>query len=307
MDLESLLPLLPLIILGGVTAFLFIIVLIQNVFMGPEGRFHLGRGISGKGIDLLCWDPMSKGVKSSAIRWDGKYWRNSGKKKEGIWLRLQTLVNPISDAEKQFNDAINSSNHWAGCRRPVLLADEELCITLNFETAGMVTKSKERRLFSDPEVERVKRELQDAIDSEEPNGRVDELTKQLHEARKKAQKTEAPKLNDDEIVARLKDMRDVGIETLHIVQPINPGDIETFIQGASPMEMEDTYESGKSEGILLMTQPKPVGAGFGKWLGVIILVAIVIVAGLGIMWLIQSGTLQKLMPKAVMWLVNRLG
>ena len=289
MNLQDVLNIWPLVITVAVIILLTLFILLTFFWMGPEGRYHWSRGKSGGGIDLLSYDPMSKTVSPAKMRWDGKNWRSGEKGEVGIWLRLQTLANPKTSPEKQFNDALSMSTHWGGCHRPLLLATDEAGITLNFQTAATITKSGEA--LSDTHVNELRAQIDAATDAGD-NKRVDELTVTLHEAEKSLK----GKADPSELLKTLQDMGGAGITMLRVIQPINPSDLETYIQSASPMELDDAHEAGKAEGIKLMTQPPKPGLGLGglwKW---IIVAGIVIILGVGVFWLINSGTLQKILP-----------
>ena len=306
---DSLGGLIPIIIAAGLIVMFAGLFVLTIVLMGPEGRFHLNRGLSGRGIDLLSYNPMTKGVESRNIRWDGQFWRAGKKGAHGIWLRLQTLTNPKDAESKQFNDAVTASTRWEGCKRAVLLASEEMCITLNMESAALITKSKEHSgILSrikpgkgsneqsevDDEVGRIKEALNQAIEDEDKN-EVDKLTKELFEAQAAAKARAMSPDIEDGLVALLKTMKGVGIQSLHILQPIDIADLVTFLQSASPLEMDETYESGKTAGIKLTTNPQKPGKPM-NWIVLAILALVLVGGGLGIYYLISSGTLQNILP-----------
>lgn len=126
------------IILGGVAFFSIILLIVFLFVMGQEGRYHLKRGFSPRGIDLLTYDRMSNSLSPKTIKRSSNFWVDGNK---GVYYPLNTIKNP-SDAQKTLNTALSKTPHWKGNRRAILLAVEELCFTFTPEFIDLLAEAR---------------------------------------------------------------------------------------------------------------------------------------------------------------------
>ena len=126
------------LLLGGTNVILLVLLVLTYAFMGREGRYHLKRGFSRGGVDLLCYDRFSNSFTPRVLNKKGTYW-TSGRK--DIYLSLEAIKNPDVDQEK-YNQAISKTPHWSGNRRSVLLGLEQLCFVFTPDFLSLLQAAK---------------------------------------------------------------------------------------------------------------------------------------------------------------------
>jgi len=244
-------------IMGGVIFLGFIILLVVLLIMGSEGRYHLKRGFSKKGVDLLNYDRTSNALISKTLRFNGKYWSDN---KGGIYETIDTIKNP-DESQKVFNEAIGRTPHWEGNRRPVLFAVEELFFTFTPDFLDLIQKATPKEEGNDPTnpvlIEDNETKVKNPTDTEKKE--VDEFST----------------LNW--LKTRFKD----NVKAIHVLKPIAMNIITEHIDGATPYVLRKSHDEGEDSGILKMTKPKKgmelgtkgkIAIGAGAILMIIILI-----------------------------------
>lgn len=126
-------------LLGGTSILLLILLVLTYIFMGSEGRYHLKRGFSRGGVDLLSYDRFNNSLTPKSLKKEGTYW-TSGRK--DIYLSLEAIKNPNIGQEK-YNQAISGTPHWSGNRRSVLLALDQLCFVFTPDFLSLLKAAKD--------------------------------------------------------------------------------------------------------------------------------------------------------------------
>lgn len=125
-------------LLGGTNVLFLVLLVLTYLFMGREGRYHLKRGFSRGGVDLLSYDRFSNSFTPKTLKKEGTYW-TSGRK--DIYLSLEAIKNPDVNQEK-YNQAISKTPHWSGNRRSVLLALDQLCFVFTPDFLSLLKSAK---------------------------------------------------------------------------------------------------------------------------------------------------------------------
>ena len=241
-----------LVILVTGTGFVLTLVIFVLVFiMGAEGRYHLKRGFSGKGIDLLTYDRMTNSLSPRTIKYDGKYWTHG---KDALYDSIDAIRNP-SKAEEIFNNAIANTPNWKGNRRPVLFAVEELCWVFTPDFLELLERSAIKTTFN-----------------------TDNILSRARDSNPEPQIEQKKDLVVDWLKKRFKD----NIKTIHLLNPIDPKIILDHIDGATPYALRRAHDEGEDAGILKMTKPKKgiqlgTGAKIAVGAGAIFMIIILIV------------------------------
>lgn len=254
------------IIMGGVIFLGFTILIVVLLIMGSEGRYHLKRGFSKKGVDLLNYNRTSNALVSKTLRFNGKYWSDN---KGGIYETIDTIKNP-DDAQKVFNEAIGRTPHWEGNRRPVLFAVDELFFTFTPDFLDLIQKAtpKAEAIFD--------------IESLKGHNPTDPALIEIYETKKDNPTDTEPKEVDEVSILNWLKMRfKDNVKTIHFLKPIAMNIITEHIDGATPYALRKSHDEGEDSGILKMTKPRKgvelgtkgkIAIGAGAILMVIVLI-----------------------------------
>jgi len=256
-------------IMGGVIFLGFIILIVVLLIMGSEGRYHLKRGFSKKGVDLLNYNRTSNALVSKTLRFNGKYWSDD---KGGIYETIDTIKNP-DESQKVFNEAIGRTPHWEGNRRPVLFAVEELFFTFTPDFLDLIQKATPKR--------DVHNNLFDIESLRENNPTNPGLIEGYETKVTNPTDTEAKDVDEGSILNWLKMRFKDNVKAIHFLKPIGMNIITEHIDGATPYALRKSHDEGEDSGILKMTKPKKgielgtkgkIAIGAGAILMVIILI-----------------------------------
>lgn len=258
-------------IMGGVIFLGFIILIVVLLIMGTEGRYHLKRGFSKRGVDLLNYDRTSNALVSKTLRFNGKYWSDN---KGGIYETIDTIKNP-DEAQKVFNESIGRTPHWEGNRRPVLFAVEELFFTFTPDFLDLIQKAIPKAqnpgsLFNMESLKEIANPTHLGETLEISGQKLNNPTS-----------TESKDVDERSILNWLKTRFKDNVKSIHFLKPIGMNIIMEHIDGATPYALRKSHDEGEESGILKMTKPKKgmelgtkgkIAIGAGAILMVIILV-----------------------------------
>jgi len=176
------------------------------LFMKDEGRFFFKRNFDKKGIDVIRHEPGSNRLRLITVKWNGKYFQH---KKEMLMFGIETLINPITDSQKYFNEVIGRMCTWADSKRPVLIATDVMSHLIPPDLLALVIKTKKNDQYAqaDSFVEKIKKKLT------------------------KVNPEEGPEPPDPEIVTYLETMK--------------PNDLSEFMEDISARDAYEVYETGK--------------------------------------------------------------
>lgn len=107
---------------AGAVAILFLLITgYLWIAARKEGRYMIGKGFGGKGLDLLRHQPMSNKISLVNITWAGRLWKMG---KEGLLFGMDKIASPSTEADAAYNQAIDGTSTWSGCGRPVVIATD---------------------------------------------------------------------------------------------------------------------------------------------------------------------------------------
>jgi len=109
------------------------------MFMKDEGRFFFKRNWDKTGIDVIRHEPGSNRLRLITVKWNGKYFQH---KKEMLMFGIETVINPITDSQKYFNQVIGRMCTWADSKRPVLIATDVMSHLIPPDLLALVAKTK---------------------------------------------------------------------------------------------------------------------------------------------------------------------
>ncbi len=221
--------------------------------MGPEGRYHLKRGFSKKGVDLLLYNPMSNDFEPKTIKYNGKFWEFG---KEAIFFGLESIKNPATITEEQYNEAISKTPHWKGSRRPVLIATTELFYTFTPEFISFLSKA-------------VKTRMVDVIPDIEGSDKKWKYTNQNTQPSKKAL--------DAGLMHSLLELAKRGYGKVNVLAVSNIETVLKHIDGTTAWYIRESFDMGEDSGIQLMTRPKkPIIKPITIIIGAAVIIAIML-------------------------------
>jgi len=218
-------------------AFISLIVnVLTFILMGAEGRYHLKRGFSKKGVDLLLYNKMSNSFEQKTIKFNGKFWEFG---KEAIFFGLEALKNPENDTEESYNEAISKTPHWKYNRRPVLIATTELFYAFTPDFISFLSKGLRSSTPSD---------FEDWPDIETGKSYRKITNNPSH----------IKKDNDKgiEIYKRLLDLAKRGYGKAFVIATANIQSVLEHIDGTTAWYIREAFDMGEDSGIQLMTRPK---------------------------------------------------
>jgi hypothetical protein len=278
---ELLLPFIPWFIIVA----LILAMLVAFWMLGAEGRFFLSRAFFNPGgIDLAEYNPLTGTVELSVIKWDGEHWlRGKKQHQDGIWFGFKNLTTPLEgDDDKtkmnQINEAMASKSTWKGCRRPVLLNNQAMNFIFTPKMAAEFTRASKEAGLGAKEAKTAAQHIQSIFDSA-------------------FTKTEAELAATPETLAAFKYLRGfhkAGVKSLNVEEPIDATTIQKYLKGQTARQVNDVRDEGITIGQLNMSRPK--GKPFKMpWVIIIIGIIALVVIG-GVLYLIQSGALNNLIP-----------
>ena len=265
---------------------MFLAVAAMLFLMGPEGRFFLSRAIWNQGgVDLLEANPLTGNLELSVVKWSGQNWlRGKGRESDGIWFGFRNLAakDEDNDSEKankqQLNEAMSSKSTWKGCHRSVLINNQSLNLIftpqLNAEFSRSAKELGMKREDMKNAVDAFRRIFAGSFDKAEEELKGDPQTLFAFQ--------------------RLRKLYNAGVGGVHVVERIDPSDISKFMKGQTAKQVNDVRDEGITIGQLKMTRPKGKPFHF-PWLIVGLLIVAVLVIG-GVLYLIQSGALNNIIP-----------
>jgi len=116
------------------------------MFMKDEGRFFFKRNWDKTGIDVIRHEPGSNRLRLITVKWNGKYFQH---KKEMLMFGIETLIDPITDSQKYFNEVIGRMCTWADSKRPVLIATDVMSHLIPPDLLALVAKTKKNVLYEE--------------------------------------------------------------------------------------------------------------------------------------------------------------
>ena len=126
------------VVFGAFTFILLFAIIALWVFMKPEGRFFFRQTFGGGGLDCIRHEPVSNQLVLDSVKWNGETFQN----KQGIYYPLRQLLNPRSESQKFYNNAISTAARWKGSKRPVILTTDLMSFAVSAEFYAAVEKAK---------------------------------------------------------------------------------------------------------------------------------------------------------------------
>lgn len=262
-------------------AVVFTLFLVGGLYfsMGKEGRFHMGRFFRRGGIDLLKYMPLSKQLTTTKIKWDGKYWVEG---KDAIMNGIE-LEKDTSPTAEQYNQAITASGRWAGSKRPVLMATEEMFFVFSHGFLEMLGKASRFQKYVTRNKDKPNPK-QAAIAERENECKtfLDEI-----EAIKKEVNASEKYKNAKGFVDNLLSQVQAGYTGVKIQTIVTADEISKYLEGAPSRVLREARQAGKNEGGLEMTKPDK-GEGLSPTVKAVVISAGVIMT-LVIAYVVISG------------------
>ena len=249
--------------------------------MGKEGRFHMGRFFRRGGIDLLQYMPLSKELVTTKINWDGKYWTEG---KDAIMNGIELEKDTTPTAE-QYNKAITASGRWAGSKRPVLMATQEMFFVFSHGFLEMLGKASRFQKYM-KRVQKYTKRNESAEDQTEEDQKAAAIEERKAEYQTFLDELEQIKTHINEsdkymnargFVYGLLSQVQAGYTGVKIQTIVTADEISKYLEGAPSRVLREARQAGKNEGGLEMTKPDK-GEGLPPMVKAIAISASVIMA-----------------------------
>lgn len=124
---------------GIATGILLITLIAVLYFAKKEGRFFMGRGFGGAGVDLIRHEPLNNRLSLHTLKRSGDVWKLG---KEYMFFGLDKIMTPENPKEKSYNRLISESSTWDGSKRPAVIATDVLSFTVTPALHASIAKAE---------------------------------------------------------------------------------------------------------------------------------------------------------------------